>query len=210
MVFSLAIIQNSYASSIKAPKKSATESLLTKICLKGRFASCTELAEHFELGQNRIRQNFDKAKYFYEYACNAKYIPACRNLARLLKQGNTEHTQNKPRALKIYESSCLLGDAKSCHQLGLDLFYGKTKAVNRKLANYYFGIACQALNGEACYFLAKQLETGDGIAQDKFSALEAYKRGCNTGNLKSCVKICLQGYDIGCKNYDLLNGNISQ
>lgn len=76
-------------------------------------SSCFNLALMYENGKG-IRQDYAKAKAYYEKGCNLNNAEACVNLGGLYFEGQGVR-QNKSTAKKYAGKACDLGDQDGCN-----------------------------------------------------------------------------------------------
>lgn len=74
--------------------------------------SCFNLGNNYHQGLG-IRQDFAKARHYYEKGCNLNFGPACNSLGQLYYEGKGVR-QNDSTAKKYCGKACDLGDQMGC------------------------------------------------------------------------------------------------
>jgi TPR repeat protein len=124
---------------------------------------------------------------------------------------------------KAAKKACDAGDTDQC--LTLATLYSKGKDADLKKAATMFKKACDAGKLPACAELARMYENGDGVKQDRGTALALRQKLCDGGDGKVCYQLasddparaaahfeqaCTAGYPSGCYNGGLAYGRGSQ
>ena len=101
---------------------------------------CYEVADFYKAGKG-TRQDFAKAKTYYEKACNAGIDDACVDLGVLYRTGNGVK-QNYSTAKKYFEKACNADVARGCVLLGVLYGLGEGVKQDYSTAKNYAGKAC--------------------------------------------------------------------
>ncbi|WRA91258.1 sel1 repeat family protein [Helicobacter pylori] len=111
--------------------------------------------ELFDLGiESYEKQDFSKARKYFEKACDLNYGGGCGALGELYYNGEGVE-KNLIKAAYFYIKSCDLNIGKGCSRLG-KLYYGE-KGVEKDLikAAQFYSKACKLGNQKACEALKK-------------------------------------------------------
>ena len=137
--------------------------------------------------------NAPQAASYYEKSCKLKYAIGCNNHGIMFRDGRGE-VKNEIFALSNFENSCRLGFAEGCRNEGVLHADATTMKSNRILAVVAFDKGCTLGDLDSCNKQAWHVQQGLGTQRDLAQAEQLY------------VKACLGGFELACKNAQLLTG----
>ena len=191
-------------------------------CYFGNTNSCHNVGHYNRTGEENTKINLEKAKKYYEKACEKDYGISCHSLGIFAHE-----KRDLQKARQYYDKGCNLGYADSCHNLGylereeqnievsmkyfekgcnldqnqscliLGIIYSYNEE-NYEKGDPYLEKACNLNNGIACNSLGVHYENGIGTKIDLKKAYKFYKKSCE--NLKDY-------YGCGSLGYLYLIGN---
>ncbi len=147
-----------------------------ELCERGRAEGCM-VRGWLYLGGRGEERDEARAKEYLGRACEGGSAVGCHNLAALYGED--------AKALSLYEKACTLGANKSCAKAGLI----HSNAGDESAASGFWERACNGGNADACAFLARDFELGEGAKQDKNKAKELYAKACQMGDGVSCERV---------------------
>ncbi|WP_434059340.1 tetratricopeptide repeat protein [Helicobacter pylori] len=108
--------------------------------------------ELFNLGMlSYDKQDFSKARKYFEKACELNYAKGCGNLGWLYANGEGVE-KNLKKAAQYFSKACDLKDGKGCFNLGRLYYYGEGVEKDFKKALALFEKACDLNNrGVWCF-----------------------------------------------------------
>lgn len=96
-----------------------------------------------------VRQDYAKAKEWYEKAANQGYADAQYNLGQLYRKGEGVR-QNDTKAFEWFEKSANQGNSYAQYSLGRMYYKGEAVRENTSLAKEWFGKSCDNGNQNGC------------------------------------------------------------
>ncbi|GAA9062067.1 hypothetical protein BTM312_01900 [Helicobacter pylori] len=106
------------------------------------------------LGKSYEKQDFSKAKGYFEKACDLKDGRGCKNLGALYYYGKGVE-KNLTKASYFYSKACDLKDGMGCKNLGALYYYGQGVEKDLIKAAYFYSKACKLGEQLACESLKK-------------------------------------------------------
>lgn len=141
----------------------------------------------------KLLQDYSKALYFYEIACEAKHSYGCYTAGWLYKNEKGVE-KNFFKAKQFYEKACHLKYADGCNSLGVLYENGQGTRQDFSKAFQYYKIACDLNSYYGCNNLAWLYHSGQGVKSNKAQAKELFGKACDLG------------FQTGCDNYkEMLN-----
>ncbi|MGL2725486.1 tetratricopeptide repeat protein, partial [Helicobacter pylori] len=95
------------------------------------------------------KQDFSKARKYFEKACGLKYGGGCGALGDLYDDGKGVE-KNLIKAAQFYSKACGLKDGWGCFNLGRLYYFGEGVEKDLTKADQYFSKACKLGDQEAC------------------------------------------------------------
>ncbi len=112
--------------------------------------------ELFDLGMlSYDKQDFSKARKYFEKACELKDGGGCFNLGRLYYYGEGVEKDFK-KAFALFEKACDLNNSGGCGTLGMLYEFGQGVEKNLTKADQYISKACKLGDQEACEALKEK------------------------------------------------------
>ncbi len=112
--------------------------------------------ELFDLGMlSYDKQDFSKARKYFEKACELKDGGGCFNLGRLYYYGEGVE-KDLIKATYFYSKACELKESFGCGALAVLYINGQGVEKNLTKADQYFSKACKLGNQEACEALKEK------------------------------------------------------
>ncbi len=112
--------------------------------------------ELFDLGMlSYDKQDFSKARKYFEKACGLKYGGGCATLGMLYDDGKGVE-KNSIKAAYFYSKACDLNNGGGCKNLGTLYYNGKGVEKNLTKADQYISKACKLGDQEACEALKEK------------------------------------------------------
>ncbi len=112
--------------------------------------------ELFNLGMlSYDKQDFSKARKYFEKACELKDGGGCFNLGRLYYYGEGVEKDSK-KAVALFEKSCDLNISRGCGALGVLYYNGQGVEKNLTKAAQYISKACKLGDQKACEVLKEK------------------------------------------------------
>ncbi|MCQ2623535.1 sel1 repeat family protein [Helicobacter pylori] len=112
--------------------------------------------ELFNLGMlSYDKQDFSKARKYFEKACELKDGGGCGVLGVLYENGEGVE-KNLTKAAQFYSKACDLKEGMGCGNLGVLYYNGDGVKRDSKKADQYFSKACKLGNQEACEALKEK------------------------------------------------------
>ncbi|WRF70081.1 sel1 repeat family protein [Helicobacter pylori] len=112
--------------------------------------------ELFNLGMlSYDKQDFSKARKYFEKACDLKYGRGCFNLGRLYYYGEGVEKDFK-KAFALFEKACDLNNSGGCGTLGMLYEFGQGVEKNLTKVAYFYSKACK-LGFQKTYEILKEL-----------------------------------------------------
>ncbi len=109
--------------------------------------------ELFDLGMlSYDKQDFSKAKKYFEKECDLKYGGGCGALGDLYD----DVEKNSIKAAYFYSKACDLNNGGGCKNLGVLYHNGDGVEKNLTKADQYFSKACKLGNQKACEILKEK------------------------------------------------------
>ncbi|MDA3077329.1 sel1 repeat family protein [Campylobacter sp. JMF_06 NA1] len=156
-------------------------------CYLGDTASCHNVGYCNEIGDNNTKINLEKAKKYYEKACQKDFMPSCNNLG-LIMQNENKITQ----AREYFEKTCDLGEVRACNSLRASYFQNEPKEIYKsaKISAH----TCDKFNEPTGCLFAGLLYIGadDVLEKDKVDLKKgAYYlgKGCDLDQNESCYQL---------------------
>ncbi len=116
----------------------------------------------FNLGMlSYDKQDFSKARKYFEKACDLKYGRGCNGLGVLYEYGQGVE-KNSKKATQFYSKACELKDGKGCSNLGVFYHYGEGVEKDFKKAVALYKKACDLKEGDGCGALGGYIIMGMG------------------------------------------------
>ncbi len=112
--------------------------------------------ELFNLGMlSYDKQDFSKARKYFERACGLNNGSGCNNLGDLYQNGEGIE-KNLTKAAQFYSKACALNNSGGCGSLGMLYEYGQGVEKNLTKAAYFYSKACKLGDQEACEALKEK------------------------------------------------------
>ncbi|WQZ14367.1 sel1 repeat family protein [Helicobacter pylori] len=109
--------------------------------------------ELFNLGMlSYDKQDFSKAKKYFERACGLNNGRGCGALGFLYGSGEGVKQDSK-KAVALYEKSCDLNNGLGCFNAGISYEYGQGVEKNLTKAAYFYSKACKLGFQKTCEIL---------------------------------------------------------
>ena len=120
--------------------------------------------------------------------CESGDIAACTDLGQVYTYPGSA-LANNPKAKRYFEIACASGDAASCFSVAKlifadvdgEFYEGPDQALT------FLETSCAGEYLDACESLARELENGDRVAQDKPRAFSLLETTCEKGHINSCT-----------------------
>ena len=165
------------------------EKTLKEACDNKNYQACYELAKLYEEGK-KIKQDYKKAKEFYEVACDNKIYKACSNMCYLYSYGFGVE-KNYKKAGEFCEISCEKAkdykDYNACY--GMGIFYSSgTESIKQdyKKARKIYEEACNNKIYKACSNLAVFYVNAYGVEKNYKKAKELFELACDNKVYRAC------------------------
>ncbi|GHR25053.1 tetratricopeptide repeat protein [Helicobacter pylori] len=129
------------------------------------------------------KQDFSKAKEYFEKACELNNGWGCNNLGDLYQNGEGVE-KDLIKVAYFYTKACDLKDGLGCFNLGT-LYLEK----DSKKATTLFEKACDLNNSWGCDNLGMSYEYGQGVEEDEIKAAQLYSKACELGDQKACESL---------------------
>ncbi len=112
--------------------------------------------ELFDLGMlSYDKQDFSKARKYFERACGLNNGRGCNNLGVLYRDGQGVE-KNLTKAAQFYSKACELKEGVGCKRLWSLYYYGRGVEKNLTKADQYISKACKLGDQEACEALKEK------------------------------------------------------
>ena len=149
-----------------------------KLCNSGYAGGCSKLGILYADGQG-VKQDYFKAKEFYEKACNGGIAYSCVGLGILYELGKGVK-QDYLKSFELYENAhaCSLLASLYKKGQGVKQDYFKAFELNKESCDRGYLLGCT--------YLGSLYSDGKGIKQDYFKAKEFYEKACNGGESNGC------------------------
>ncbi|QQX47740.1 tetratricopeptide repeat protein [Helicobacter pylori] len=110
--------------------------------------------ELFDLGVlSYHKQDFSKAKGYFEKACDLNNGGGCAALGDLYNDYDKGVEKNSKKAAQFYSKACELKDGRGCGALGRLYYIGEGVGKNSKKATHFCSKACKLGYKKACELL---------------------------------------------------------
>lgn len=143
--------------------------------------------EQFEVGG--VDLDRELAYVYFDRGCELDHAPSCHeqgDMFRMLGLGSYPHTEwAKEWKIHLYEKACAGGYGIACMRLGEQL-EGSARRRAYERANPHLRAGCDAGRVKDCSWLADNLHSGRGIAQDQAEAAELFKAACLNKSAYAC------------------------
>ncbi len=137
--------------------------------------------ELFDLGMlSYDKQDFSKARKYFEKACDLKYGGGCSNLGVLYQNGQGVE-KDLIKVAYFYTKACDLKDGSGCFNLG-ELYLEK----DSKKAVALFEKSCDLNISRGCGALGVLYYNGQGVEKNSIKATQFYSKACKLGNQEAC------------------------
>ncbi|HOC19505.1 MAG TPA: tetratricopeptide repeat protein [Vicinamibacterales bacterium] len=154
-------------------------------CLAGEVASCTELGDHYALGQG-VERDLGRAGEAYSRACDGGAFDVCNALGEMYREtGPIEG--GAERAEELFVRACEGGSSAGCLNLGLA--FAEREDFARALALYER--SCSAGWAAGCHQLGHSYEIGEGVKADPQRAIAWYGQACDGELVDGCVSAAM-------------------
>ena len=163
-------------------EKTAAINAREKACSGGDPVECEKLAMMLSEGDG-VEVDWSSARTYYQIACNDGHLGACHRLGVAFEIG-VGGEQDAAKAQALYQKSCDGDHMEGCFELGM--FYRRQKPPNFQQAASLLTLACDAKMPKACYNVARNLMTGEGVVSDPQKARGLLKETCDGGLAMSC------------------------
>ncbi|WRA30882.1 sel1 repeat family protein [Helicobacter pylori] len=158
--------------------------------------------ELFNLGMlSYDKQDFSKARKYFEKACDLNNGKGCKNLGSLYYNGDGVKQDSK-KAATMFEKACELKESDACVALAGLYYNGDGVKQDSKKADALFEKACKLGDQKACELLKSVLMGGLmanpnpeelfnlGVKsyeeQDFSKARKYFEKACELGDQKAC------------------------
>ncbi len=112
--------------------------------------------ELFDLGMlSYDKQDFSKARKYFERACGLNNGRGCNNLGVLYRDGQGIE-KNLTKAAQFYSKACDLNNGGGCSNLGVLYQNGQVVEKNLTKAAYFYSKACKLGDQKACEVLKEK------------------------------------------------------
>ncbi|GAA7467795.1 hypothetical protein ID1074_03930 [Helicobacter pylori] len=101
------------------------------------------------------KQDFSKARKYFERACGLNNGRGCNNLGDLYQNGEGIE-KNLTKAAQFYSKACALKEGLGCFNLGALYYNGKGVEKDLTKAAYFYSKACKLGSQEACEALKEK------------------------------------------------------
>ncbi|WP_231630660.1 tetratricopeptide repeat protein [Helicobacter pylori] len=101
------------------------------------------------------KQDFSKARKYFERACGLNNGRGCNNLGVLYRDGQGVE-KNLTKAAQFYSKACDLNNGVGCKNLGFLYEYGKGVEKDLTKAAYFYSKACKLGDQKACEALKEK------------------------------------------------------
>ncbi len=156
-------------------------------------AACTDeaLASWAALGGRGAERDLGCVAQMLSEACAQGEARACGFAGRIWLDGKGLHDKDVDRGMRLLTTACDGGVALACLVGSKYLADASTTEGAPDTSNTQHRLemeyACLSGQGEACLQVGLLVRAGDdGFPQDLARAVEAYSRGCNLGDSRSC------------------------
>jgi TPR repeat protein len=170
------------ASAVAAWPAAAVDAM-QRACDAGNAGACHNLG-HVYTGTEGVAADVERAKHFYERACDGGVVQGCSSLAAIeMREGGGDKT----RAAGHFGKACDAGDASGCANLAAMYSLGQGVARDPARAAALLERACGAGLGVACARLGEAYARGDGVPADPARASALKDDGCKKGFAPACA-----------------------
>lgn len=145
-------------------------------CKRGSMMSCRLAGRAYESGKGGAAKDAEKARAFFQQACDGGSAGGCDDLGDLVVKGD------RAAALALYEKGCGAGYAPSCQSLA----NAAEKDGDAKRAVSYWERSCALGNFSGCNSLGYAFSKGKGVEKDPKKATELYESACDGGVATAC------------------------
>ena len=146
-----------------------------------------ELGTLFYHGFSSIKQDYERAFYYFNLAAIQFYLPAIFHVASCYDFGHGVK-EDKNKAFSLYKLAAVEGDVIAIFTVGYYYFMGFGVEKNVNKAVEWLRIAADKDHTQAQYYLANCYLTGDGIKRDYNEALRLFKISSDKGfSLSQCA-----------------------
>ena len=172
-------------------------------CAAGDGRACTHLGRRL-LRRSQLVPDASRAATLLERACELGDGLGCLSLAQMFDTGDggaidaDRASSLRARGLRALERRCEGADPWSCYDLGEAFRSGDNVAVDAEraaaLGARTLDLAraqCDDGKGRSCYMLGHLHEGHMQVAVDDDVALDAYRRGCEAGDVNACARAVL-------------------
>ncbi len=154
---------------------------------KWRLANCeARLGYMYDEGQG-VRQDYNKAKEWYEKAADLGSEWAMNNLGAMYHDGKGVR-QDYSKARELYERSAAQGFARAQRNLGVMYEHGQSVRQDYSKAKEWYEKAATGLLGDeqAQCDLGVMYALGLGVKQNDKTAREWFGKACDNGSQRGC------------------------
>ncbi|MFO7735605.1 MAG: tetratricopeptide repeat protein, partial [bacterium] len=161
--------------------------LMLTIFLSVLFAGCASTpTEKFEKGNSlRASGEKEKARKYFEKACEENHYEACAEAASLWRSGDSRNPENI-KAYKLYRKACKGDYLPACVTIAEARLEGKMGIFKDiSSAGKLFERLCKNEHGNGCRGLAELYAKGLGnYEKDVSRAKELFDKACNLGSIE--------------------------
>jgi uncharacterized protein len=166
------------------------------ICAERDPQSC-----YFEGMRLEAESKPQRARRYFEVACDKGHMSSCYDLAVLYEHGQGMPTDPE-RAHELYERACTAdeADAVACNNLAVLYAEGRTVEQDDARAAELYGRSCELGSMLGCRNLARLHLQGANVEQSAERAAELLDEACQKGHPEACPQLtylhangCLEG-----------------
>ena len=154
---------------------------LEELVKQGDVDAMNKLGYYYLYGQNRLLQDYEKAKELFEEAVNLGNASAMNILGYMYEHGEGV-SQDYSKAKELYEKAANLGNTSAMNKLGYMYEHGEGVSQDYKKAKELYEKAANLENAKEMNKLGYMYEHGEGVSQDYSKAKELYEKAANLGN----------------------------
>ena len=160
------------------------KSLMTE-AEKGDAVAQYCLGFNYDLGEEGLPQDYQKAKIWYKKAAKQGHAKAQCSLGKMYLNGKGVR-QDYHKAKEWYEKAAKQGDDSAQHLLGYLYATGKGVRQDYHKAKQWYEKSAKQGNCNSQNILGYMYENGLGVRQNLSEAKEWYGKACDNGDQKGC------------------------
>lgn len=169
---------------MKSPKRA--QELFKMACENRYYVSCVSVARSYY-----FEKDADKAKHYFQIACNAGVALGCTGLGSLYENDRGVPKRDVDEAIRLYRSACQQGEPHACRNLGMIYREGEPGSIPSDPVRAFkeFEKSCSMQGGAGCRNLGYAYRHSEGTNRDTSKAFLAYQKSCELRDAQGCFNL---------------------